>query len=68
MERKRFFRTKEGGLTIAFIMICIAFAFIMAGLEGEKDLFCLIGLMIIVISMLYSPFKVYVSDRLKKSK
>lgn len=68
MEKKSFFQTKEGGLTIAFITIIIAFVIIMAGLGSENNLFCLIGFIIIVVSMLYSPFKVYVFDRLNKSK
>ena len=36
MENKSFFQTKEGGLTIAFIVIMVAFAIIIAGL-GAGD-------------------------------
>lgn len=68
MEKKGFFQTKEGGLTIAFMAIIIAFAIIMAGLKTANDTVCLIGFGIIVIAMLYSPFKVYVYSRLKKNK
>ena len=68
MEKKSFFQTKEGGLTVAFIAIIIAFAIIMAGLGSDNNMLCLIGFAIIVIAMLYSPFKVYVFDRLKKNK
>ncbi|MCB7305979.1 hypothetical protein NE683_18640 [Bariatricus massiliensis] len=68
MEKKSFFQTKEGGLTVAFIAIIIAFAIIMAGLGSANNMLCLIGFAIIVIAMLYSPFKVYVFDRLKKNK
>lgn len=68
MEKKNFFQTKEGGLTIAFIAIIIAFAVIMAGLGSVNDTMCLAGFVVIMIAMLYSPFKVYVLNRLGKNK
>ena len=43
MEKKSFFKTKEGGLTIAFIVIMIAFVIIMAGLNTVNDTVCLGG-------------------------
>lgn len=66
MENKGFFQTKEGGLTIAFIVIMVAFVIIMAGLYMENGMFCTIGFLLIVAAMLYSPIKVQVIDRLKK--
>ncbi|MDY5987083.1 hypothetical protein [Sporofaciens sp. SGI.106] len=60
MEKKSFFKTKEGGLTIAFIVIMIAFVIIMAGVNMSSDLVCLIGFLLIVAAMLYSPVRVYI--------
>ena len=60
MEKKSFFKTKEGGLTIAFIVIMIAFVIIMAGVSMSSDLVCLIGFLLIVAAMLYSPVRVYI--------
>ena len=52
MEKKSFFKTKEGGLTIAFIVIMIAFVIIMAGLNTVNDTVCLAGFIIMVAAML----------------
>jgi hypothetical protein len=61
-----FFKTKAGGLTIAFAVIMIAFVMIMAGLGSGKDTLCTIGFVLIVVAMLYSPVKVHILDRKKK--
>jgi hypothetical protein len=61
-----FFKTKAGGLTIAFAVIMIAFVMIMAGLGSGNDAMCTIGFVLIVVAMLYSPVKVHILDRLKK--
>ena len=66
MEQKGFFQTKAGGLTIAFIVIMIAFAMIMAGLYTGTSVLCIIGFVLIVVAMLYSPVKVYILDRRNK--
>ena len=66
MEQKGFFQTKAGGLTIAFIVIMVAFAMIMEGLyNGTSDLWT-IGVDLIVVAMLYSPVEVYILSKLKK--
>ena len=65
-EQKSFFKTKAGGLAIAFIAIMIAFFIILAGLNTASNTLCTVGFAIIVISMLYSPFKVYILDRRSK--
>ena len=59
-EKKSFFKTKEGGLTIAFIVIMVAFAIIMAGLGSGSDSVCLAGFVIMVGAMLYSPIKTFI--------
>lgn len=60
MEKKNFFSTKEGGLTIAFIVIMAAFAVILAGLGSANDGICLAGFVIMVAAMLYSPIKTFI--------
>ena len=60
MEKKNFFKTKEGGLTIAFIVIMIAFFIILAGLGAESDALCGVGFAIMVAAMLYSPVKTFI--------
>ena len=65
MEKQSFFKTKAGGLTLAFIVIMIAFGVIMAGLGMSSDVLCMIGFIMIVVAMLYSPVKVYIIDRKK---
>ena len=61
-----FFKTKAGGLTIAFAVIMIAFVMIMAGLGSGNDTLCTIDFVLIVVAMLYSPVKVHILDRKKK--
>lgn len=61
-----FFKTKAGGLTIAFAVIMIAFVMIMAALGSGNDTLCAVGFVLIVVAMLYSPVKVHILDRLKK--
>ena len=60
MEKKSFFKTKEGGLTIAFIVIMAAFFIILAGLGSANDNICLAGFVIMVGAMLYSPVKTFI--------
>lgn len=60
MEKKNFFKTKEGGLTIAFIVIMVAFVIVMAGLNAASEAVCMAGFVIMVAAMLYSPVKVYI--------
>lgn len=66
MENKSFFRTKEGGLTIAFVVIMVAFAIIIAGLGAGSEAACMAGFLLIVAAMLYSPLKVQIYDRVTK--
>lgn len=63
--KKSFFRTKEGGLTIAFIIIMISFFMIQNGLRIENETVSIVGLILVIAAMLYSPFKVFVIDRKK---
>lgn len=63
--KKSFFRTKEGGLTIAFLIIMISFFIIQNGLKMENQAVSIVGLIMVIAAMLYSPFKVFVIDRKK---
>lgn len=65
MENKGFFQTKAGGLTIAFLVIMVAFVIIMVGLHLASTALCGVGFAAIVAAMLYSPVKVFVLDRKK---
>ncbi|MCB6200406.1 hypothetical protein [Extibacter muris] len=67
MEKKSFLKSKEGGLTVAFVVILIAFVLILAGLKMQGDGMCAAGFVLMAAAMLYSPLKVYVLDRIKKS-
>lgn len=62
---KNFFRTKEGGLTLSFIIIMISFFIIQNGLKMEGDVVSIAGLVLVLAAMLYSPVKVFVIDRKK---
>ena len=59
------FKNKGGRLTVAFAAILAAFALILTGLKMQGDGVCLLGFILLVAAMLYSPFKVYVLDRKK---
>ena len=64
MEQKEFFQTKAGRLTIAFLVIAVAFVLVVAGLQSDGNGLCTVGFLMIVAAMLYSPVKVYLIDRL----
>lgn len=68
MEKKSFFKTKEGGLTIAFIVLMIAFLIMLAGLKSASEMICLVGFVIMTAAMLYSPIKVYILKPGKRDK
>ena len=57
MEKNSFFKTKEGGLTLAFIVIMIAFAIMLFGLYTAA---CAVGFVIMMAAMFYSPVKVFI--------
>ena len=63
--KNQFFKTKEGGLTIAFIIIMISFFLIQWGLSAGMDVLAYAGFILVIASMLYSPVKVFIIDRKK---
>ncbi len=68
MEEKSFFQTKEGGLTIAFLVIVASFVIVMIGLYTGADAVSVVGFLLIVAAMLYSPVKIYIWDKIKSNK
>lgn len=60
MKKDSFWKTKAGGLTIAFLVIMVAFAVIMAGISMDSAAVCTVGFVLIVGAMLYSPVRVYI--------
>ena len=63
--KNSFFKTKEGGLTIAFIIIMISFFLIQGGLAAGMNSLAYLGFILVIVSMLYSPVKVFIIDRKK---
>ena len=63
--KNSFFKTKEGGLTIAFIIIMISFFLIQGGLAADMNALAYLGFILVIVSMLYSPVKVFIIDRKK---
>ncbi len=63
MEKNSFWRTKAGGLTIAFLVIMAAFAVIVAGIYTSSEVACTAGFVMIVAAMLYSPVRTYIIRR-----
>ncbi len=68
MNEQKFFSTRAGKLTIAFIIVMIAFAMIMFGLYNNISIMYTLGFTMIVLSMLYSPIKTHIYDKLKNRK
>ena len=67
MEQNGFFQTKAGRLTIAFLVIAVAFVLVVAGLQSDGNGLCTVGFLMIVAAMLYSPVKVYLIDRMYRN-
>ena len=66
MEEKGFFQTRAGRLTIAFCIIMVAFALMLNGLRLNNDILCLVGFLLTVGALLYSPMEGHLYARLKK--
>lgn len=66
MSEEKFFSTRAGKLTIAFIIIMISFAVIMFGLYNDNSTMYTLGFIMIALSLLYSPVKTHIYDALKK--
>ncbi|AGQ38013.1 TPA: hypothetical protein PWY45_001087 [Mannheimia haemolytica] len=60
-----FFKTKAGKMTLAFIVIMLAFALIMLGIYQVNNVFIHIGFVLMLVAMLYSPVDVFILNRKK---
>ena len=66
MEKKSFWKTNAGALTIAFIVTMIGFGMILFGINHSTNGLSTLGFIAIVVAMLISPIKVFVIDRNRK--
>lgn len=66
MEKKSFWKTNAGALTIAFIVTMIGFGMILFGINHSANGLSTLGFIAIVVAMLISPIKVFVIDRNRK--
>lgn len=60
-----FFKTKAGKMTLAFIVIMLAFALIMLGIYQVNNVFIYTGFVLMLVAMLYSPVDVFILNRKK---
>ncbi|WP_124064940.1 hypothetical protein [Clostridium sp. E02] len=60
MDRKAFFKSKEGALTISFVVIMVAFMIEVFGLSMNSDKIYIAGFLAILAAILYSPVGVYI--------
>ena len=63
MEKNSFFKTKEGGLTLAFIVIMIAFAIMLFGLYTGTTAACAVGFVIMMAAMFFTGESVYLNTK-----
>lgn len=62
----KFFKTKAGKMTLAFIVIMIAFSCIMLGIAQTSNGLIQLGFVLMLAAMLYSPIDVFLLNRNKK--
>lgn len=58
MEEK-FWKTRAGAMTKAFLVIMIAFVIILIGLYKSNSILCEIGFVMIIAAMLYAPYDTF---------
>lgn len=63
MEKKSFWKTNAGALTVAFIITMIGFTLILLGVNHEMNGLATGGFAAVVVAMLISPIKVFIIDR-----
>lgn len=63
MEEKRFWKTKAGGLTLAFLVTMVGFVLILIGVNREINGLTILGLTAVVAAMLYSPVRVFLLEK-----
>lgn len=65
MEKKSFWKTNAGALTVAFIITMIGFTLILVGVNHGMNELATGGFVAVVVAMLISPVKVFIIDRKK---
>ena len=63
MEKKSFWKTNAGALTVAFIITMIGFALILLGVNHGMNGLATGGFAAVVVAMLISAIKVFIIDR-----
>lgn len=63
MEKKSFWKTNAGALTVAFIITMIGFTLILLGVNHGMNGLATGGFTAVVVAMLISPIKVFIIDR-----
>ena len=63
MEKKSFWKTNAGALTVAFIITMIGFTLILLGVNHGMNGLATGGFVAVVVAMLISPVKVFIIDR-----
>ena len=63
MEKKSFWKTNAGALTVAFIITMIGVTLILLGVNHEMNGLATGGFAAVVVAMLISPIKVFIIDR-----
>ena len=66
MQRQSFFKTKEGGLAIAVIVVMAAFVLTLIGLQADSAPLYGAGFVLIIAAMLYSPVREFLIRPKKK--
>lgn len=63
MEKKSFWKTNAGALTVAFIITMIGFTLILLGVNHGMNGLATGGFAAVVMAMIISPIKVFIIDR-----
>ena len=66
MEKSNFWKTKAGALTIGFIIAMISFVVTLVGIKMNSEMVQNLGLVLVIITVLISPVKVFIIDRKNK--
>ncbi|MEA4895253.1 MAG: hypothetical protein VB064_08315 [Oscillospiraceae bacterium] len=67
MKNNPFFKTYEGELTIAFIVILVTFLIMTISLKANNVGLSEAGLVITLLAILYSPFRKFVLNKNTKN-
>ncbi|MDO4961563.1 MAG: hypothetical protein Q4E57_06900 [Eubacteriales bacterium] len=64
-HKLKFYETKEGALSIAYMVILAAFVIMMVGVWGSDETFTLDGFAAIITAMLYCPMRTFIFEKAK---